>query len=411
MADLLPLIPNPGSERDPKNFVGRAEVFERALNMLSAKQNILLSDPRRMGKSFWLQTFVHQMENGTSYRAIYVDYQGVNSLEEFLTETARALAASNTLPERFAKRLAAFFDNVDIKLSTGALELKSAIRSSPKTSVEILNELIIQLDSDLEENRKKAPLLIVMDEVSDAVWKIADDGRPNEAKNLLQRLQHLRKNTKNIRWIIAGSIGFHHVLALVRSSTNVIIDLNTLKFGPLMNADAELLARRLALGINRPISQDALTFIVEITNGFPALIQKLFDMMLYDQEGQSAAGTQIESSEIEQRLEDFITDRDNSRDVTHYTTRIDLYYLSKTKMALSILNIMARKTGYTPYKSLKQAVEKSLGENFDEEQFINTIGMLCDDHYLVEQRADGSSKVAWRYPIIQRIYQRRKKLV
>ena len=117
MSVLKPIVPNPGAERDPGNFVGRSETTSRAMDMLDAKQNILLSDPRRMGKTFWMQTFAAHLNAGKKYKAIFVDYQGVNSTEEFLTKTARELSIYSDLPTRFMNRLKALFDNVDVKRS------------------------------------------------------------------------------------------------------------------------------------------------------------------------------------------------------------------------------------------------------------------------------------------------------
>ena len=57
--ELQPITPQP-NDRDPNNFVGRVAITERARNHLKNGTNLLLSDPRRMGKTFWLRTFAAQ---------------------------------------------------------------------------------------------------------------------------------------------------------------------------------------------------------------------------------------------------------------------------------------------------------------------------------------------------------------
>lgn len=197
MLEPKPIIPNPGSERDPRNFVGRVVTTSRAMDMLKAKQSILLSDPRRMGKTFWMRTLEERLNKNDDFKAVFIDYQGVNSVEEFLTTTAHALSGSRNLPDKFPERLAALFENIDASVSLGPLRLKEAVRSSSKTSIAVLEDILSQLDIDLEKDSKKAPLVIIMDEVSDAVLTIAQHSSENEANGLLKRLRHLRSSTKN----------------------------------------------------------------------------------------------------------------------------------------------------------------------------------------------------------------------
>ena len=411
MAEVLrPINPNPGSERDQRNFVGRADTTRRAEQMLRAGQNILISDPRRMGKTFWMQTIATRPEFKGNYRVLFIDYQGVNSTEEFLTKTAAELAGSSSLPQKFHSRLKAVFDGVDTSVSLFGIQLKAAVRKSAKGPAEIMEELLIHLDNDLSEDVAALPVVIAMDEVPDAVMEIARCGAAGEAHNLLKRLRHLRGTTKKIRWIVAGSIGFHHVLTAAGASTDVLNNLDPLEFGPLAQADAVELAQRLALGIQRPISAEAVARVVEMTDAIPSLVQKLFDMMQYDQNRQSAAGSQINAGEVAERLEDFINDRDKSRDVTHFVTRVDLYYGQDVALAWQILDYMAGAADWTPFTSLEESMTTALGSEFDRKRFVTTYNNLCDDHYLAEREADGQSEVAWRYPVIRTIYRRRQKL-
>ena len=57
---LEPIEPQPGSDRDPANFVGRHEVSTRARHRLQVGAHLLLADPRRMGKTFWMHAFAAQ---------------------------------------------------------------------------------------------------------------------------------------------------------------------------------------------------------------------------------------------------------------------------------------------------------------------------------------------------------------
>jgi len=246
-AKLEPIVPNPGSELDPANFVGRSETTARALDMLEAGQNILVSDPRRMGKTFWMVWFAAKMAAGDRFRVVRIDYQGVASIDEFLRKTAESLAKSQGLPKRFHQYLGGLFDNIEIGAAVGPVTLKMAHQKSASTPLELLGNILARLDHDLADGDGPT-LVIAMDEVPDAVESIARNGSPKDGFNLLERLRALRHASSRVRWIVAGSIGFHHVWSACGADEGVINDLNTLAIGPLPPAEAVTLTRRLAQG-------------------------------------------------------------------------------------------------------------------------------------------------------------------
>ncbi|MDR0848996.1 MAG: hypothetical protein LBN10_08165 [Propionibacteriaceae bacterium] len=404
--ELKPIIPNPGSEFNPDNFVGRQDVTEAANRMLAVGQRIILNDPRRMGKTFWIKTFAARQGQAKKYRVVFIDYQGANSLDEFLTYTVRALAAYQRLPKRFLKRLKGWFDNVELGAS-GAITIKKSIQRASKSSLELLEELLRQLDNDVKED-DGGPLVIAMDEVADAVLEIAKRQTPEEAHTLLKRLRHLRNETKHLRWIVSGSVGFHHVLSVCGATEDVNNDLDPLKFGPLNATDSAELARRLALGIDRPIGDEAVQTAVRLTNGIPSLLQSLFDLLQFDSEGQASAGTEISVAEVKERLNDFIEDRDQSRHVLHYVSRIGTYYGDNAALAHRILAWAATTPTWHSVADLAATLKKQLGKAFDHERFQSTLLNLVDDHYLLMRFLDGERDVMWRYDILRVIYLRHK---
>jgi len=363
-----------------------------------------------MGKTFWMHAFAEKQSLEDRFKVVLIDYQGVDSTEEFLIRTARELVKSQSLPSQFIDRLGAIFDNVDASVSVGPLQLKKSARASTKTPMEIMNDLLVQLDRDLVGPEKNLKLVIAMDEVPDAVLAIYRKYDAQEAHNLLQRLRYLRSVTQNIRWIIAGSIGFHHALTAIGSSTDVVNNLNNMAFGPLLEPDAEELAKRLALGISRPITPEAISLVIEKTDAIPSLIQKLFDMMRYDRNEILATDQPIQPEEVLQRFEDFVDDRDQSRDVTHFLTRIDLYYGENTALAFTILDFMAQVSDAVLFSDLELKIKNLIGDGFNRKSFIITYSNLCDDHYLFEQKVDDQIEVSWRYPVIRTIYRRNKKI-
>jgi len=397
---LKPIDPNPGSELDPANFVGRQGVNQRAAAMLAAKQNILLGDPRRMGKSFWIVAFADTMNRRGTWRVVRIDYQGVDTVEEFLRMTVEHLAKSQRLPERFLQYIGALFDNTEAKVALGPVTLKKAVRDSGTQPAHILENILIRLNDDIRADGQAAPLVIAMDEVADAVLSIAERDQM-EAANLLRRLRHLRQVASHIRWIVAGSVGFHHVLGRCGVVEDVISDLSNLVFGPLDAADSAVLSRRLALGIHRPIDEAAIERMFTLTDGLPHLIQKLCDTMRFGDHAERLTSP-ITAAEVEERFEAFLGDRDQSRDVTQYVSRIDRYYGRDASTAFDILDWV---TAGPPAGRPLAELPPSLGQR---PEFARTLRNLVDDHYLENPGPGPDGRATWRYQVIRAIYLRRR---
>ncbi|MDR1852106.1 MAG: hypothetical protein LBR21_05570 [Propionibacteriaceae bacterium] len=387
-----PIEPNPGSELDPKNFVGRAETMRRAFEMLDAGQNIILNDPRRMGKTFWMVTFAAEMENTDQLQVVWIDYMGVDTVDEFLRKTVDALVKLRSMPEQVLKYLGGLFENVSGEAASGPLKIKAEVRQA--SALELLGNVLTKVDEEIGAC-KQLPLVIAMDEVPDAVDAIMRKGCRDDGLNLLERLRTLRLSSRNVRWILAGSIGFHHVL---QGREDLVNDLNPLPFGPLRKADAVSLAQRLALGIGRELGAGAADAMAEITDCWPYLIQKLFDAMKYDEHGE-ADHTEVIAEEVQRRFDAFVADRDQSRDVTQFVSRIEEHYGAGSKLAYAILDATATGPHWRPIGKLPADLRA-------DELFLEVFGKLQDDHYLLVR----GDEVGWRYQVIRTIYRQRRML-
>ena len=158
--DLDPIVPQPGSDRDPAHFVGRVATTTRARERLTAGANLLLTDPRRMGKTFWMRTFAAR-EKG--FRCYILDYEGVSTVENFLIRTGEELVKNEALPEKGIRSLKKIFGNVDIELS-GPITIKTYHRpTSP-------HRLLADALKTLDEDTSGIVPLVMMDEVPLAIY-------------------------------------------------------------------------------------------------------------------------------------------------------------------------------------------------------------------------------------------------
>ena len=376
---LRPITPQPGTDRDPDNFVGRVEMTTRARERLLAGSNLLLTDPRRMGKTFWMRTFAAQEQSFHSY---FIDYEGTKTVDEFLIKTAEALIRDRSLPLRARKQLETIFDNGEISLSKGPLAIKGYFQQTPPY------HLLTRVLSALENEDSKTIPIVMMDEVPMAINNIAVHEGTGSAEQLLQTLRALRQETSRIRWIVTGSIGFHHVLRKINTTQGVLNDLNPVPLGPLADKKAEELASRLLLGIEQPLIDTVINELVKVTGGVPFLLHNVVKML-----GEGPRNV-TRPCDVHDCFEDFIDDPDQFYGLEHFLTRMPSNYDGRARIADDILRKALSETN----------VWVSIDSLAPNEETAATLDDLVKDHYL-ERRG---LSVRWRYPVLQYIWARKK---
>lgn len=377
-----PIRPHPGSADNPDDFVGRAATTARATADLTAGLNLNLTDPRRMGKSYWMAYFC---ATTVDFHPVQIDYEGVRTREAFLLATAEKLATFTQLSEQARRTLTGFFDNFD-QVEVGPVSITRAARSM--SASQLLRETLRSVDR-AESDR---PILICMDEVPVALRNIAVNESPQAALEILQTLRALRRESTRTRWIVCGSIGFHHVLSHCGATEGDINDLANLPLGPLTDDDAAELARRLFLGIGKDWTDDAPAHLAQLAGNVPFIIQKVAGLLQHSPE----QARQLTRARVEEAFDAFVDDRDESRAVTHLLTRLDLYY-DDVPAVRALLDRVA--TAPIRYSDLRE-------ESSDPQILVRLIDSLTDDHYL--QVAAG--EVRWRYDVLRRIWIRRRRL-
>lgn len=375
--------PQPGNLRDPRCFVGREAVTSRARERLSVGANLLLTDFRRMGKTYWMRTFA---DRETAFRSYFVDYEGTDTTSGFLDKTAKHLAENPKLPERMRKHLATIFDHVDSVGVPGYLTLKPYHTTTPPLI--LLEDILKRLD--VRDDEDTIPL-VLMDEVPMAVALIAEKEGATAAKRLLQTLRGLRQNTTRVRWIVTGSVGFHHVIRQAGTTSGDINDLEPLHLGPMPEQESQELAQALFRGIHQVPSDGVVDELIDVSGGIPAIMHQV--LTIVDLHGHDAPGP----DDIREAFEDVIDDPHAFASFRHFAERVREYYGPLTVEAEQILDITSRSApgAWVAVADLPQG-----------DELRNTMDLLCQDHYL--ERHGG--RVRWRYPAFAYIWSRSRNL-
>lgn len=384
----LPLTPQPGSPLAPAAVVGRDRTIQTALEQLQAGNNLLINDPRRMGKTALLSRLCNRP--GPSTLAVLIDYEGVTSTADFLYRTVASLKVHQEIWKRAADAVRTFFD--ELELERGPIRVK--MTCAHRDPAALLIDIIRGVNARLETGEQ---LIVAMDEVPLAIDNILANQGPAQAGQTLQAMRRLRQShPSNIRWIVTGSVGFHHVLRRAKVTEGLMNDLVNLPLGPLTPANAGFLARCLLLGIGREAGPGGVEALVRRSGAIPFLLHQLAHL-LCDGTGPVAA------REVEEVFDRFVADRDLSRAVTHLLTRLEPNFGTQAADARRILDATAV-GGPLGEADLAAAVT---GEaSGDRDRLLELLEDLCDDHYLL-RRVDAWS---WRYDVLREIWCRRRHL-
>lgn len=328
-----------------------------------------------MGKTVWLDLFC--AEPGDGLTSVKIDFEGVGTSNEFLVRMVAALGKHSSLPKQASAKLRALFDGFEV---SGPINVKVGVAS--RTPTDLLSEIVRSVDDHLGADTL---MVIAMDEVPLAIANIRQNEGPDAANQLLQTLRGLRRQGSRLRWIVCGSVGFHHILRLCNSTEGVLNDLVNLPLGPLEKDDAAVLSQRLFLGIERPANESAVDALVQHSGRIPFLIHALAHR-LHD------AGTgPVTATDVDDAFTAFMDDRDESRAVTHLVTRLDALYGDRTGAAEALLDRAA----------IEGAVD--VGEVDVDKTILDD---LIDDHYLIER----NRIVSWRYDVLRRVWSHRRRL-
>ena len=378
---LRPITPQPGNDRDPMSFVGRVHITSQARELLKHGTNLLLTDPRRMGKTFWMDYFASQ-EAG--FHCYSINYEGVFTIHDFLIKTTNSLIKERALPERVLTKLRTIFNNCDIEFSPGFLTLKPFHhQTSPHA---LLTSVLTALDNDEDD----AIPVVMMDEIPLAIKNIANREGASAAEELLQTLQALRQNTRHVRWIVTGSIGFHHVLREINTTHGVLNDLTPVSLGPLADKEAEELASCLLLGIEQPLIESVVNELIEVSGGIPFLLHTVAAKLGHQH------GNVVKPSDVRECFEDLVDSPDDLNWFKHNRGRITQNYGTRARIANEILRKTLSETNmWVTTDSL-----------VPDDKAADTLEDLVNDHYL-ERRG---LSVRWRYPAFQYIWARKMRV-
>lgn len=251
-----------------ENFFGRINELSQAHSILNSGHSIVLSAPRRIGKSSFAKRLVKEKRE-QGWKCVYIDLERTQSETQFLqtliTEFDKSGIWSKTV-------------KATGKILSGILE---SIKSIGQVNVEF-SKLIPSKDlysslANLIDHTQDT--LIVIDELTLFLGVLEKtNGNIQDVAFFLNWFRSLRQITPSrIHWIFCGSVGLHNFTG-TRNLTYTINDLAELKFDAMSGNEAFGLVRALADSEELNITDDMInSFLATLNWNIPYFIQILFN--------------------------------------------------------------------------------------------------------------------------------------
>lgn len=241
--------------------------MERAWNQLSVA-NLHLNEPRRIGKTSLLVAM--EAAPPTGWHVVNQSFQGVATTAGLVALALSGIATHRTIRSKARDTAKRYLGAAQVQVATDegmTFGLAFAFKEEPLKALETAL-------CDVERSLGKDRLLLAWDEVPDMITAIADAEGDPAARQVLGVLRRLRQEgaqrAGRIRWLLTGSVGFHHVTRRL-GRDDLLADLDHLELGPIERRWSEHLCERLLRGAGFDPSVEAVNSLADVSGGLPVV--------------------------------------------------------------------------------------------------------------------------------------------
>ena len=365
------------------DFIGRKKELNAAWNALAATNSLLLSSPRRVGKSSFARKLIEKAKE-KEWSAIYLDVQGIKNETEFggylLTELQKIKnEASHT--ESIKNKIGKLFHSVK---KVEFIDFGVEFDKSPQL-------FYAKLDETFPLPKRT---LIVIDELAIYLQQLVKDGDISRAETFMNWLRNVRqKEVQNISWIFCSSVSINNFLSQ-HGISYTINDISSFHLGEMNEADALLLLEQLNHS-NRQIMDDhQIRYVLaRIQWKLPFFIQLFFKTY-------SINSDEYKKISIEEATDLIFKDMANEHQLYTWSERLSGYGKDE-KIARLLLNYFCLPKHKSDRKHLESLIATiALPDDDIAERYSTVKQMLESDGYIVQEEG----KIYFRSPIIREFW-------
>lgn len=384
-----------GGEVKLDDIIGRDELIERILSDLNST-SIIINEIRRFGKTTLLRLLETKIpDDWICIRATVQDARTTTELVEWTFQNILRHAKTTVRIKKIIWEVVQGLDSA--KINFGAVELQYHLQEKYKGNVfSTFRSVLDSIGRQLKKDKKH--MVIIWDEFPDAIRAIAEREGKHAAEDIMKFFRARRENVEsgNIRWILTGSVGLHHVMRMLSGRSDSINDMITIGLAPIEPQYIRWMSKCLLLGIGRDFQGS--DFIADISGGIPFVLEM---MVKHIRDTKAAIPQSVKDAE--RLLIDAVSDVNLGRNWAPLLERVDSYYGEQATLAESILDVVAK----TPME--QPMICDTLKKDFPEIEKTadKVLGLLFEDHYL--QYDLSSNLYSWKYEPLRIIWRARRR--
>ena len=267
-----------GPPVEGEDFFGREKEIRKANRLLDSNHSLLLSAPRRIGKSSLAKRLIEEKKQ-QGWKCVYIDLEETTTEEGFLRlviESFKKNGIWKQLTVGMSKGVATLLDRIEKVTIGGVVDFNIGKREEQEDLYKNLKELI-KHDEDT---------FIVVDELTLflGILNKSENGAEKVAF-ILNWLRSLRQVSKtNVRWLFCGSVGLRNFTSAMNLGYT-INDLMEFGLGELSREEAKGLLSGLCKSEDMEMSEELINYTLDKLHwNIPYFIQVIFSKLAEEYE-------------------------------------------------------------------------------------------------------------------------------
>ena len=398
-----------GSPVSGDDFFDREWEFKQLTKSVQAQEHVLISAPRRVGKSSLMKKVLEWSRN-QGYVAVDADVQDCKDESDFLEILAEAFRKSGIKTgwlSNIYKQINAFRDwlnGIKINVSTVGMEFSKSLPPEWRQTAKVFDELF----EKLADNNQK--VLLGMDELPiflSRIMKMDSEGGSMRVDVILHWLRSVRQKHPQIVWIICGSIGLD-TFAEQHNLVGAINDLRLQRLGAFSDQDARMFLKLLGESPKNPLKleDETIDYIIEKVGWpLPYFLQLVFQIV--DEMPPNDRSADYPSAKDVDSACEILYRADYSNYFAHWVKRLnDQLPVPDVDVAEVILKAVSRhKEGLSRNKLLQMLIARQPNADVEkiEKQLTFLLDMLERDGYFLRT----NSIYAFRSFLLREFWKRR----
>lgn len=391
-----------GSPVEDDDFFDRPRDLARLQRNLANGANILLTAPRRVGKTS-LVLRLGELERMAGRCAVFLNVEGCHDELAFAEKLVDALRESGLQPE-LLNRVSLVFRKTretlrGLKLGAAGVDVEMGSSDDPDHGT--LSRAIESIFRRIENDGN--PVLVVIDEMPELLLALSSDEHGTKrVSRLLHWLRSLRQTyRRNVRWIFLGSIGLDSFVD-DRNLRKTVNDLTPMSLDALDANEAHAFLTRLGESNHLPLSAEVRALIIERVGWpLPHHLQIVFHALV-DSGAKRADAAAVDAAFAHLLLPGNLSQFDTWRQ------RLDEQFgQSDAETAKDILRHLSRYPAgrkRTQVLNALMSTRKTADPGAIEDQLSRLLLMLQRDGYLLE----GAGRYAFRSFLLREYWHRRE---